>query len=370
MKKNFPMVLFAILLSTGLLAQQATNPAQPAAVQTPAAASALTNAAPSAAANTNAPTAKPAQKKSKKKKSASPAATAKRDAGAELKTVPLVAGPAVVIASNVNVRGLAGLKGEVLGRVTKGQPVTVLSEVTLRKSGPEEPSAWAKILLPTNIHVWVNSSLVDDTTKTVTARKLNVRGGPGENFSVLGLLKKGDVVKELNTKGEWTEIEAPADAFAFVAAQYLKQEPAAAPSPAPTEPAPAPATVTEAPPVAAAPTEAPTAPAPAPAEVPAATNAPPATAPAPAAAVEEPPPKRVVQREGIVRGTASIQAPTPFELVSPDNRRAIDYLYTTAHDLDLRRYKGLRIIVTGEEALDERWPNTPVITIQRIQVLE
>jgi hypothetical protein len=29
----------------------------------------------------------------------------------------------------------------------------------------------------------------------------------------------------------------------------------------------------------------------------------------------------------------------------------------------------MRIIVTGEEAVEDRWPNTPVITIQRINVL-
>jgi hypothetical protein len=56
--------------------------------------------------------------------------------------------------------------------------------------------------------------------------------------------------------------------------------------------------------------------------------------------------------------------------VSPENGRDIDYLYTTSKELDLRRYKGMRIIVTGEEALDERWGNTPIITIQKIQVLE
>jgi hypothetical protein len=117
------------------------------------------------------------------------------------------------------------------------------------------------------------------------------------------------------------------------------------------------------------PAEAPAA-APAPAEAPAATNAPVETATAPAAPLEEPPPKRIVQREGIVRGTFSIQAPTRFELASPDNRRTIDYLFTTSRDLDLSRYKGMRIIMTNEEALDERWQNTPVITIQRIQVLE
>ena len=368
MKKNFPTVLFTTLLSTGLLAQQATNPPPPAAIETPGAAPALTNAAQPTAATTNTSAAKAAKKKAPKKKSSGTAAAKKGGAGAELKSVPLVAGPALVIASNVNVRGQAGLKGEVLGRVTKGQPVTVLSEVTLKKSGPEEPSAWAKILLPTNIHVWVSAAHIEVTNKTVSARKLNVRGGPGENYSVLGLLKRGDTIKELNTKGEWLEIEPPSDAFAFVAAQYLKQEPPGAAPTAPTEPAPAPTTVAEAPPVTTAPTEAPAAPAPT--EAPATTNAPIPEATAPADAPEEPPPKRIVQREGIVRGTMSIQAPTRFELVSPDNSRPIDYLYTTSRDLDLSRYKGMRIIVTGEEALDERWQNTPVITIQRIQVLE
>jgi hypothetical protein len=30
----------------------------------------------------------------------------------------------------------------------------------------------------------------------------------------------------------------------------------------------------------------------------------------------------------------------------------------------------MRIVVTGEEGLDERWRNTPVLTIQKIVVLE
>jgi hypothetical protein len=89
-----------------------------------------------------------------------------------------------------------------------------------------------------------------------------------------------------------------------------------------------------------------------------------------AAPVEEPPPLRIVQREGIVRYTGSVQAPTVFQLVSPENHKPIDYLYTTSTNLDLNRYKGLRIIVTGEEGLDERWKSTPIITIQRIQVIE
>jgi len=96
---------------------------------------------------------------------------------------------------------------------------------------------------------------------------------------------------------------------------------------------------------------------------------PPIPAPLPAP-VEEPLPKRIVERDGIVGGTVSIQAPSHFELKSTDNGNVIDYLYTTSTNVDLRRWKGKAVHVKGEEELDERWPNTPVLTIQRIQVTQ
>jgi len=347
------------MLSLNLLAQQVTN-APPAAT---AESSALS------AGSTNAP-ADATKKKSTPKKKKAPAKN--KDAGAELRSIPLVAGPATVEANHVNVRGQAKLKSEVVTRLSKGQSVIVLEEITRNNSGPDEPSAWAKILLPANTHVWVNSSFLDATNKTVLPRKLNLRSGPGENYSVLGRLQRGDVVTTTGTKGDWTEIEAPTNAYAFVAAQFLKQEaPGTAPA-TPTEPPPTPTTVAETAPVAAVPADAPAtnAPATTPAETNAVAATPATTNATPASAADEPPPKRIVQREGLVRGTFSIQAPTHFELVSTDNGRTIDYLYTTSTGLDLRRYKGLRIIVTGEEGLEERWGNTPVLTIQKIQVVD
>jgi hypothetical protein len=56
--------------------------------------------------------------------------------------------------------------------------------------------------------------------------------------------------------------------------------------------------------------------------------------------------------------------------VDPASGKLVNYLYTTSTNLNLREYKGRRIIVTGEEGLDKRWENTPVITIERIRVLE
>jgi uncharacterized protein YgiM (DUF1202 family) len=322
-------------------------------------------------ANTNAPAAKTGKKKAAKKKAQKApekkAVAKKRVPALELKTVPLVAGPAMVVASNVNVRGQAKLKSEVVTRITKGQSVTVLEEIVRNNSGPDEPSAWAKIALPPGAHVWVNTAFIDPSNQTVKPKKLNLRSGPGENYSVIGLMHSGDAVKTITTKGDWTEIEGPTSAHGFMAAQYLKQGPAEAPIPIPppVEPAAAPTIVAAVPPVAPPPTENPVVPPST--ETPAMTNP---VAPPPEPVVEEPPPPRIVQREGIVRGMTSIQAPSKFVLVSPENGRDIDYLFTTSKELDLRRYKGLRIIVTGEEGLDERWGNTPVLTIQKIQVLE
>jgi uncharacterized protein YgiM (DUF1202 family) len=366
MKKNIWLVSL-VMLSGGLSARQVTNAPPAPAIAAPAetATNTSTTTTTVAAPETNAPAAKTEKKKStQKKKSATP----RKSAAAELKTVPLVAGQATVIASNVNVRGQAKLKSEVITQVQKGQTVNVLEEVTLKNSGPSEPSAWAKIILPANVHVWVNANYIS-TNHTVIPKNLSLRGGAGENYSRLGTIKRGDEVKELNRKGDWIEIEAPAEASGYIAAQYLKQEATPAPIAANESPLTN-TTVAENPPVTPASPEPPATTPSEPAASNTVANATPPTPPAETNVVEEPPPPRIVEREGLVRGTFSIQAPTKFELVSPDTGKVINYLYTSSPSLDLRRYKGMRIVVVGEEGLDERWQNTPVITIQKIVVLE
>ena len=367
-------------VSTTLLAQDTnTTPptpqpvpeTAPATQPPPATEAPATQPAPAIEASTNAP-AKPA--KAKKKKVTKKKAVASHKA-APLQTVPLVAGPAVVSANHVNVRSKAGLVGEIITRMTNGAPVTVIEEVTLKKSGPEEPSAWAKIALPAEAHVWVKSSYID-ANNTVNAKKLKMRAGPGENYGVAGILNKGDAVQPITTKNDWTQIQAPANAYAYIASAYLTQSPEALAAATPTTPATVPEATNEvaAPPtneVAMANTET--------NQVTTDTNqlatgtnevATDTNQPTMEVAPTPPPPPRIVSHEGIVRSTVSIQAPTRFELVSIDTHKTINYLYPPTPNLDMSRYKGMHIIVTGEEGLDERWRNTPVITVQKIQVLE
>jgi hypothetical protein len=81
------------------------------------------------------------------------------------------------------------------------------------------------------------------------------------------------------------------------------------------------------------------------------------------------PQPRVVSHEGVVRAVSSIAAPTKYELYDPATGVDINYLYTTSPNLDLSRYVNMRIIVTGEEGLDARWKDIPLINIQSIQVI-
>jgi uncharacterized protein YgiM (DUF1202 family) len=297
-------------------------------------------------------------------------APASKPATAAEKPVFLSPGAATITGKNVNVRGKAGYKGEVVSKLQNGDAVTVIEQVILPKPKAGEPAQWAKIVYPPSAHIWVHSSYLNPD-KTVKPKKLNIRTGAGENYSVVGSIEQGTPVKEISTKGNWTEIEAPASAFAFVAANFVQQtgapEVPSVVSIAPPEPADA-TTVDGGPLVVANPTDV--------------ANPNPAMEPTPeptpdAANAAVPPPvveevwvPRTVSHEGVVKPTLSIQAPTKFGLHSKENGKLINYLYSPTAALEMSRYVGRHIIVSGQEGLDERWVNTPVLTIQKIYVVQ
>jgi uncharacterized protein YgiM (DUF1202 family) len=387
MKQSLLLVL-TVWLAAPTLAQQAISdtPPPPAAVVP---APVVVPAAP-APAIVRPAAAKPAAAKpaAKKKPSVQP-----------VKLTNLVPGAAIVAGSNVNVRAQATVASEVVTRLQRGEAVVVHEIVTLKKTLYAEPAQWAKINYPANASVFIHTEFVNRTAKTVSATRLNLRAGPGENHSIVGRLPHGADFTEISTKGLWMEIKPPASARAFVAAEYLTQGlPADAPAPrvappmiastvsAPPPAVPAEAAVTSAPadPPPAAPAVTAEASAPAPAPVPAListpapapiSDPPPVPLPAPviakAPAPASPPkieflPKRIVHREGKVRYTTSIQAPSNVALNDLYEDRTMDYLVSPTPELNLKRYHDRHVLVTGEEALDSRWPNTPILIVHRI----
>ena len=123
MKTNCWLIL-GTMIAAGAIAQDTnTLPPIPAPVTSPAA-----EVAP-APADTSAPVAAPVKRKRAVvlKKLVEP-------------TVALVPGSAEVAVSNLNVRGQAGLKGEFIAHITKGDAVTVLDQINLDKHRIDEPA--------------------------------------------------------------------------------------------------------------------------------------------------------------------------------------------------------------------------------------
>ena len=108
------------------------------------------------------------------------------------------------------VRGQAGLKGEVVAHLNKGDTVTVLSQINLDKHKADEPAQWAKIALPASTHVWVFAKFIDEANNTVSPKKLNLRAGPGENYSVLGVIERGTAVNIIRPRATgWKSSRRP-----------------------------------------------------------------------------------------------------------------------------------------------------------------
>ncbi|MFA6545091.1 MAG: SH3 domain-containing protein, partial [Limisphaerales bacterium] len=137
---------------------------------------------------------------------------------------------AVVKAARINVRGQPTTGSEVVTQLKQGEKITVLEEIVHPKPGKDEPARWLRIALPSNTPVWVNTHFL--TNGAVAVPRLNIRSGPGENFSVIGRMPKGTAVKQLRRNGDWLEIEAPTNTFAYIAADLVTRN-AAAPAPAP-----------------------------------------------------------------------------------------------------------------------------------------
>jgi hypothetical protein len=318
-----------------------------------------------------------------------PAAAKKKPSRIRKKVVLNPPAAATVNKNNVNVRGQASFRGEVLGHLQKGGTVAVLEQITLnRAAANDEPAEWARIAMPSDIPVWVKDDYVDAASKTVKARRVHLRGGPGENYSVVGLLEKGAAIKEIKREKGWVAVEAPTNAYAFVAAEFLDMQPPPAPVVTPPAPAPAPPVVnvaTPEPPVAATNEPAVVAPAPAPepvvAPAPAQTDqelealrhaiaaAPaPVSPPSESAATNEPAPPRIVTREGFVRRAFNIQASSDFELHDIQSGTLIDYLEPQPGQ-NFKIFVGTRVTVTGPEGMDPRWPRTPVLKVQSVDLM-
>ena len=121
-----------------------------------------------------------------------------------------------VTATTLNVRSGAGTSYPVLGSLSKGTKVEVISTT----------NGWSKISYNgstgyvSSQYLSDNTTSTNTTTKYVTATTLNVRSGAGTSYSVLGSLSKGTKVEVISTTNGWSKINYNGS-IGYVSSQYL-----------------------------------------------------------------------------------------------------------------------------------------------------
>jgi SH3-like domain-containing protein len=113
-----------------------------------------------------------------------------------------------VNADRVNLRARPAYESEV---VCQAQTGDLLTPVGIQGD-------WRGVRPPATAPVWVHASFV---TNAQVKSRLNVRGGPGINFSSIAVLQKGDTVKVRSTFGDWLQIEAPTSSVLWVHKDFV-----------------------------------------------------------------------------------------------------------------------------------------------------
>jgi SH3-like domain-containing protein len=316
--------------------------------------------------------------------------------------------PGVIKGERTNVRSHPAFDGEVLCTLSKGDAVEVVEEVP--GTGLDgAPRMWARIAMPAKVPIWVYGPYLDPASHVILHEYATLRAGPGRNYSELGRISQGKRLAVLREVDDWVQVEVPPGLFAFVASSLIdlkSQTPSlpleggvagaagnppnsthggsraippgvetdltqtqsplpSVPAPPTTDSVPASEPATGRPPdgtnavdVVEANPEPETPP-------PGATRPTVGNQPSEGSSTTNAPP-REVSREGIISRSWSPQSPGNFELRSIYGEGVVDFLVSATPEVNLARYRGRRVIVTGTEWRDSRW-KTPMIRVTTVK---
>lgn len=113
---------------------------------------------------------------------------------------------------NLNVRSGPGTNYSIKGSLSSGKVVFLLSEL----------NGWYKVKLSNGDTGWVSSSYISKTdTYGKATGNLNVRSGPGTNYSVKTVLTSGEVVTINKSSNSWYEIKTSSNITGWVSSKYI-----------------------------------------------------------------------------------------------------------------------------------------------------
>jgi len=116
-----------------------------------------------------------------------------------------------VLKDNTNLRAKPALNVEVAGQVAANQELTVKSM----------DAEWVEIAAPTNIDFWVLGDYLKDGA-VVCRQSVNVRAGPGINFSIVGQLTNGVKVQVRGNMADWIKVAPPENCSLWVSRSLVE----------------------------------------------------------------------------------------------------------------------------------------------------
>lgn len=128
-----------------------------------------------------------------------------------------------VTAKTANLRAGQNANFELLGQLKKDDQVVVVAA----------SFDWRKIKLPLEAKAYVSSQFIKELGQgigEVTGNRLNIRAGALANASIIGQLKKGDLVRILEKKDNWYRIQPPDQSFGWVSKDFIEFQSSEIPS--------------------------------------------------------------------------------------------------------------------------------------------
>lgn len=257
-----------------------------------------------------------------------------------------------VVGERVNFRAKPSQEAEVVGQLHRGDLVQA-------KSLGQQ---WVEIAPPDGMHVWAHRDFVSDGV--VTASSLNLRAGPGINYTVVGEVPQGTHLASVESFGDWLKIPAPASCTVWVSREFLHEvQPLGS----------TPVTILDLPALPVAP-RAEDAPAPTAEQAPADASTPPASVPPEAYA----PPsdldlvplagqgKETRVQGRLVRSGLGFGRPTAFRLITVGkDRQTTTVCYVRGNTEQLRKMLHRDLLIVGREYW-VRQSKIPVVIPERI----
>lgn len=237
-----------------------------------------------------------------------------------LGTVSASPTPVRITGNHVNMRARPELNAEVVGQVQRGEHLTAKSMTT----------NWVEVIPPETIDFWAHRDFLSEGE--VVSPRLNIRAGPGINYSVVATVERGDQLVVRGEFGEWVKVEPPKDASLWISSEYVEAI-------TPERPKPLPAAIPPAP----------------------------KPQPPPPPAIKPPPPKPVpppedldliplagqgmqVEREGTLRQAGFIIGrPSHFRLTQSQGHTHETVCYVKGNEAQLKSLLGKSLLIKGRE---------------------